>query len=361
MSKTKLIAFYLPQYHETIENNKWWGKGFTEWTNTKKAKPLFDGHYQPREPYNDNYYNLLDKNTRQYQANLAKKYGIYGFCYYHYWFKGKKLLEKPLECIIELGEPEFPFCISWANEPWTRSWNGNKKEVLMPQDYGNEDDWKEHYDYLHRIFSDKRYILIDNKPLMLLYRTENIHNCDEMINYWDKLCKKDGFNGIYIVETLNSFQKKAHCNLSEAVVEFEPMLTIRHYLPLYINGWRYIKKNIRKYHMGNVLDILDYDFVWKQILRRSSNLSDKQLFKGAFVDWDNTSRRGENAFIIKGATPEKFQKYLSMQIKKTKKIESEFLFINAWNEWAEGTYLEPDKKYGYEYLKAVKEALIATN
>ena len=157
----KLIAFYLPQYHQIKENDMWWGEGFTEWTNTRKAKPLFPGHHQPREPYNEFYYNLLDPAARQWQADIAKQYGIYGFCYYHYWFKGKQLLETPLKLVLESGEPDFPFCLSWANMSWTRIWYaGEDAEVLLAQEYGDEKDWAEHFNYLMQAFSDQRYIRI---------------------------------------------------------------------------------------------------------------------------------------------------------------------------------------------------------
>lgn len=355
--KVKVLAFYLPQFHTTKENDRWWGKGFTEWTNTKKAKPLFNGHYQPREPYDDNYYNLLNEEVRKYQAELAKEHNIYGFCYYHYWFKGKRLLEKPFNEVIRIGEPDLPFCLSWANEQWTRSWNGNKKEILMAQEYGDENDWQEHFDYLIKAFKDERYILVDNKPMFLIYRTENILNCDKMILFWDNMCKANGFDGIYIVETLNSFQKECKCELSQAAVEFEPMFTIKHKLPLQTNVFRYLKKKLTKYNIITALDILDYDFVWKQIIKRKNKSATKTVFKGAFVDWDNTARRGKNAFIINGATPEKFKRYFSKQVEESNNNGTEFIFINAWNEWAEGTYLEPDKKYGVKYLEAVKNVI----
>ena len=163
MNNTKIIAFYLPQFHRIPENDKWWGEGFTEWTNTKSSKPLFKGHDQPKEPLNDNYYNLLDKDTRKWQGELAKKYGIYAFCYYHYWFNGKLLLQKPIEKMLNQNEPNLPFCMCWANEPWSRSWDGREKEVIMPQAYGEKKQWKKHFDYLLPFFKDTRYIKVGNK------------------------------------------------------------------------------------------------------------------------------------------------------------------------------------------------------
>lgn len=348
--KPKIIAFYLPQFHSIPENDKWWGRGFTEWTNTKKSKPLFKNHYQPREPLGDRYYSLLDKETQKWQANLAVENGIYGFCYYHYWFNGKMLIEKPMENMLENKDIKIPFCISWANEPWTRNWDGRNKEVLMPQYYGGKKEWREHFNYLLNFFKDDRYILKDNKPIILLYRTNSIENCEKMVEYWDVLAKNQGFNGIYIVETLTGHQKEsAICN-SSAVAEMEPMHTIRHGLPLIIQAKRYIIKKLNK--KIDVFDKISYELIWKSILNKKRK-TNKKTFVGGFVDWDNSARWGRRAMIVDGAKPEKFKKFFEEQYNIAKKIDSEFIFFNAWNEWAEGTYLEPDKKNKYEYLECI--------
>ena len=193
MKTPKIIALYLPQFHAIPENDKWWGKGFTEWTSVKKAIPLLKNHHQPREPLKGNYYNLLDPEVRQWQADLAQKYGIYGFCYYHYWFNGKKLLEKPAEEILRLGKPSLPFCFSWANESWSRTWYSSKKEVLLKQEYGAEKEWESHFNYLLPFFKDERYIKVDNKPLFLIYKPSLILELDRMISFWEKLAIKEGF------------------------------------------------------------------------------------------------------------------------------------------------------------------------
>ena len=332
----KLIAFYLPQFHEIPENNLWWGKGFTEWTNTKKAQPLFPGHYQPREPYQDYYYDLSDETARKWQAQIAKKYGIYGFCYYHYWFKGKRLLEKPFNEVLRTREPDFPFCLSWANESWTRTWDYADNDVLISQDYGDEEDWKEHFDFLLTAFKDDRYIRVDNKPIFLIYRPGSIPKCEEMLLYWQNLAKQNGLEGIYFVKTLNGFQIPQEKGF-DACVEFEPIYTVFH--SLYFQN------------------VMDYDQIWSRILERTEIMKDIKTFLGAFVDWDNSPRKRNTGLILNGATPEKFSNYLTKQINKAVNRNSEFLFINAWNEWAEGTYLEPDKKHGYQYLEAVKKAM----
>ncbi|WP_240056533.1 glycoside hydrolase family 99-like domain-containing protein [Bacillus mesophilum] len=348
----KLIAFYLPQFHEIPENNMWWGKGFTEWTNTKKAEPLFHEHYQPRIPFEQNYYDLTDSSVRNWQAELAKSFGIYGFCYYHYWFKGKLLLETPLQEVLKLSEPDFPFCLSWANEPWTRKWDGSENEVLMPQDYGDENDWQEHFEYLKQVFSDDRYIKVDGKPIFLIYRPQIIPDCDKMLDYWDDLAKKSGWNGMYFIETLNGFPKKKLFKNFQAAVEFEPHYTMA--LGEADNAWRVMESFEHKSK-----HVLDYDEVWSNILDRNPILPN--TIPGAFVDWDNTARLGQNSTVYEGASPEKWKDYLSKQLIRAREVHnSEFLFINAWNEWAEGAYLEPDMKYGFNYLEAVKDALIQT-
>lgn len=341
---TKLIAFYLPQFHRIKENDEWWGEGFTEWTNVKKSKPLYKGHNQPRVPLDNDYYDLSKKETLEKQAKLAKKYGIYGFCFYHYYFNGKKLLEKPTKILLENKDININYCFSWANEPWTRSWDGKNKDILMSQSYGEKKEWKEHFEYLLPFFRDERYIKKENKPVFLIYRTNNIPNCEEMVKYWEELAVKNGFNGIYLLETLNSFQKNPVLKSSKGVVEFEPMLTMRHYLKATTQIKRLIRKKI------GLIDIVDYDNVWKQIVKRDNNYR-KDKYLGAFVGWDNTPRKGKKGLVIENSTPEKFGHYLKEQINKN---NTEFIFINAWNEWAEGAYLEPDEKNKFLYLKELK-------
>jgi len=366
----KIIAFYLPQFHEIEENNRWWGKGFTEWTNVKSAGPLFRGHYQPRVPLGERYYNLLDPETRQWQADLAKKHGIYGFCYYHYWFNGKKLLEKPAEEMLRLKQPDMPFCFSWANESWTRAWKGKAREILISQEYGEEQDWINHFEYLLPYFIDKRYILVDEKPLFIIYRPELIPCCNQMIDCWQEQAKKNGLKGLTIA------YQNVHYNRVEAKddsrfdygIEYQPAYAFTDYSDDYrsrvfrrivtvlgrksrkVTSWL-----LNKPDMSKRLD-LNYDELWRYVLTREPD-SDKKI-PGAFVDWDNSPRHKQRGCIYRGATPEKFQKYLSAQIKRAKDVyHKNMIFLFAWNEWAEGGYLEPDEKYGFRYLQAIQNAL----
>lgn len=350
----KLLAFHLPQFHTFPENDAWWGKGFTEWTNTRKAQKLYMEHNQPREPLNDNYYDLSKLEAMLWQMKLASQYGVFGFCYYHYWFKGgKRLLHRPLEAIRDYSGEKLPYCLCWANEPWTRAWEGNTKKVLMPQDYGNKAEWEQHFIYLLSFFQDSAYIKMENKPLLVIYRCNNIPDCDAMICYWEERCRQEGFDGIYLVEEMNSFQPTGCCEASSGVLEFEPLYTMTYGRPFIdkvkdkLSAMAFNHKN----HTRN--QIYSYDRLWKEILNRN-HASTKKRFLGAFVDWDNTARKGNRGRIVCGTTPEKFEHYLESQKKLAEKLGSDFIFINAWNEWGEGTYLEPDKKWGYKYLEAVK-------
>lgn len=202
--KTKVIPFYLPQFHTIPENDEWWGKGFTEWTNVKSAKAYRKDQSQPRIPLNNNYYDLSKIETLKWQANLARKYGIYGFCFYHYWFNGKLLLEKPSQNLLANKDIELRFCFSWANEPWARTWDGKNREVLMPQEYGGENEWKKHFEYLLPFFKDNRYIRVNGKPMFLIYKSASIAKCEDMMLYWQKLAKDAGLTGIHFVETLKN-------------------------------------------------------------------------------------------------------------------------------------------------------------
>lgn len=355
---TKIIAFHLPQFHSFPENDMWWGKGFTEWTNTKKAKKLYSNHNQPREPLNDNYYNLLNYNSMKSQMELAKEYNVYGFCYYHYWFNGKLLMEGPLEKLLEDDGEKLNYCFCWANEPWTRTWEGKDKEVLMPQVYGGKEDWENHFNYLLRFFKDTYYIKIDNKPILVLYRTSSIENCEEMIEYWNKRAKESGFEGIYIVEEKNCFQDKAVCKNSDAVIEFEPLYTMTYKLSNLEKTKDRLESIIFNIRHSSRNMIYNYDRLWENIIKRKRVTENKKNFLGAFVDWDNTARKGKKGRIVRGASPEKFKYYFNKQIEIAIKENSEFVFINAWNEWGEGTYLEPDKVNGLEYLKSIRDTLM---
>lgn len=362
----KIIAFHLPQFHAIPENDLWWGKDFTEWTSTKKAKPLYKNHYQPKVPLNNNYYNMLEDEVMEWQMKLAEKYGIGGFCFYHYWFCGKKLLEKPIERLLNNHNANLPYCLAWANEPWTRAWNGKEgeKEILLPQDYGDEKDWIEHFNYLLQFFKDDRYIRINGKPVFLIYRSYNILKCNHMINTWNRLAKENNLNGLYMITMETGHEIDNRHMTFDASVEFEPMKTLKGWQD-WINKTYYNLKILEKtenmpFFYKYFLNKISYDECYDIITKREHK-GNKKVYLGAFQGWDNTARKGIYGYITEGGSPSKFQKYLSLQIQRSKKLNNELLFINAWNEWSEGTYLEPDKKYGFAYLHAIKNAIDENN
>ena len=371
----KLIAFYLPQFHTFPENDKWWGKGFTEWTNVKKAVPLFKEHNQPRIPLNENYYDLSDENVMIWQTQIAKEYGIYGFCYYHYWFDGHMLMEKPMELMLNNKDIDLPFCICWANEDWTKAWADCSKEVLISQTYSDKRDWNRHFEYFLKFFNDKRYIYQDEKPVLVIYRPEIIPTLKEMLEYWTELAKKNGLNGITYMYQSNAYDHTVDKNgsLFNYAIEYQPgrvkgfisnrpkkeqqsccvSSIIKKSLNSIVN-----KFGLRQTKMSTMW--YSYDDAWNRILKLHP--IDEKSIPGAFVDWDNTPRYGGKGSLYVGVTPEKFQNYLSKQIKHAKQeYKKDMIFIFAWNEWGEGGYLEPDKTNGYKMLEAIKNALIENN
>ena len=318
----KTIAFYLPQFHAIPENDAWWGEGFTEWTNVKKSKPTFKGHHQPEVPLNQNYYNLLNEEVQEQQSKLALEYGVDGFCYYHYWFEGKMLLEKPMENMLKNKNIEIPFCVCWANETWSRRWSGQDEDVLIKQNY-NEDEngWKKHFEYLLPFFKDPRYIKDHNRPLLIIYKPDEFVKCSEMMEYWNELAKENGFEGIYwgFQYPTAFYNDVSKCPFNFAI-EFEPLYTIyeidkevfgmnRFQKILY--GLKHPKWMISKIkpRLFDTPIMYDYDDVWSRILGRKPKT--KISVPGAFTAWDNTPRKGKKAHVFFEATPEKFEKYAS--------------------------------------------------
>ncbi len=364
--KVETIAFYLPQFHRIKENDEWWGDGFTEWTNMKKAQPLYDGHNQPRIPENDNYYDLSNVETIRWQASLANKYGIDGWCIYHYWFNGKMLLQKPMELLNQNPDISIKYCICWANESWTNAWVSSQNKVLIEQTYGDIDEWKAHFEYFLKFFKDPRYILDINKPLLVIYRPELIPRLDEMLGYWDKLACEYGFDGIcYAYQQSGMDDMKKDNSLFTYDIEYQPKYALKDKE----------EKSVLRRKVRNVVDSLnqtifknhviqrnsstvrkyDYDELWGYVISRKA-LNEKSV-GGAFVDWDNTPRRGTNGYVFEGVSPKKFEEYMQLQYENIiKNYTTRYLFIFAWNEWAEGGYLEPDKKCGNKYLQAIKNA-----
>ncbi len=364
MNNVKVFAMYLPQYHETEENNRFWGNGFTDWVSVKKATPLFDGHIQPKVPENENYYDLSLKNNIKWQANLAKKYGISGFGIYHYWFNSKeRTLTKPAEIILENIDIDIPFFFAWDNASWKRTWSkikGNDwsplvdeknaeqhkgPEILIEYIVGNKSDWKIHFEYLLPYFRDKRYEKHNGKPIVLIYNySEEIH---EMADFWNECAINAGFQGIEIVYSYNPLH-----GIPKTANKFR-------YEPLY-SGWggffdRLSRLLNRNKDQKKVL-IYSYDKVWKRIIQSAKRCHDKNMYYGAFVNYDDTPRRGNKGKVILDSTPEKFCNYLKALLDVCNRQGKAYIFLTAWNEWGEGAYMEPDTLNGLNYLEAIEKA-----
>ena len=361
----KYLALYLPQYHSIPENDSWWGNGYTEWTAVKKARPLFRGHSQPKVPLNNNYYNLADEtgSVWRWQAKLANTYGIDGFCIYHYWFGTKQLLEKPMEVLLKHKDIKINYCICWANESWTKTWYGKEKDVLIKQEYGNVTDWERHFTYLLQFFLDYRYIKIDNKPMINIYRIGDIPRLNDMLTLWNELAIKNGFKGIYVVASQNSISNKPIVsNMVNAMYLFEPGYSTRNGLNIFerINyfGGIWIKHFVNRLFKKSLFERkISIKAVNKRIIRNLKNKNKNSaitVFPGICPCWDNTPRRGTKGSVYTKDQPKEFERTLRAIVSLYGDNDNVFLYINAWNEWGEGCHLEPDNKHGYAYLEAIK-------
>ena len=346
----KLIAFYLPQFHQIPENNDWWGEGFTEWSNVKPALPQYDGHYQPHVPAELGYYDLTDNTVMQRQAEMAKQFGLGGFCFYFYWFKGKRLLESPVLDYLANQAIDFPFCLCWANENWSRTWDGLDKELLIAQDHSEEDDLAL-IEYLSKYFLDNRYIRIDGKPLLMVYHPSLLPDPIATAGRWREWCRNNGIGEIYLVTT-HSFDAVDPATFGfDAATEFPPNNTAPAVITEHTPG------------LASDFEGIIYD--WNSIAERSNNYVDPgyKLFPAVNPAWDNTARRKNRGAVFAGSTPRRYERWVGNAVNETRRRFAEpseqLVFVNAWNEWAEGAHLEPDATYGFSYLNATRRALDA--
>lgn len=368
--KHRVIAINLPQFHPFKENDEWWGKGFTEWTNVTKARPRFKGHYQPHLPADTGFYDLRLPEARQMQADLAREYGIYGFCYYHYWFNGKQLMERPVNEILKSGEPDFPFMLCWANENWSRNWDGGFNKILIEEKYSKEDDIA-HMRYLCKeVFCDKRYIRIDGKPVFAVCLVERFPNMVETIKTWRRIAKEEYQMDLYLMnaEFPQSPKGKTVIGMGfDASFDFQPIGAYKWIkeIPKYrkyrdlsylIRGSRRIAAFRRK--VDNLPELYDYAEYVKKM--KDVPKADYKLFPCVSPSWDNSPRRqNKRFFAFVGSTPQLYGEWLSDTLHRFEPYSKEenFVFINAWNEWAEGNHLEPDQKWGRAYLEETKRAI----
>lgn len=362
--RVRAIAFHLPQFYPTPENDEWWGKGFTEWTNVVKARPRFEGHYQPHLPADLGFYDLRLADARAAQAELAAEYGIYGFCYYHYWFNGRRILERPVNEILRSGEPDFPFCICWANENWTRRWDGQAAQILLEQRYNRDDD-AAHIRSLIPTFSDPRYIRVMGKPIFLVYRASQIPDTRMTTDIWREAAEKAGLGGLFLVRVESHDQAGDPRPLGfDVSLRFEPAGPLG---PAVVR-----RKWWHRHKLGTGERVFRDNIVFRYeaLVRRA--LTDPRVsyprIPCVCPGWDNSARRAEGAIIFVGSTPQLYEHWLVEMVDRLKNAQTEpegageispssLLFVNAWNEWAEGNHLEPCRRWGRAYLEATRRGL----
>ena len=355
----KALAFYLPQFHPIPENDTWWGAGFTEWTNVVRAKPCFPGHEQPHLPADLGFYDLRVPETRDAQARLARDAGIDGFCYYHYWFEGRRLLERPFDEMLRSGEPDFPFCLCWANEPWTRRWDGTggRGPALVEQTYSAKDDL-DHARWLARAFEDRRYIRIDGRPVFLVYRAHGLPDPRRTIDRWREEFERLGVSQPHLVR-VESFPDERDEPLElgfDAAVEFQPD-GMR--LPRRLRRerrWRMLRRVGLTSRAFEARSIFDYRELAERALARP--LPGYPFYRCVTPSWDNSPRRPDGeGWIFTGSTPTEYERWLTAIIDSETERGAALVFLNAWNEWAEGNHLEPCQRWGRQYLDATARSL----
>ena len=355
MAKVRAIALYLPQFHPIPENDEWWGSGFTEWTNTAKARALFPGHYQPHIPGALGFYDLRLSETRVAQADLARQYGIEGFCYYHYWFAGKKILERPFEEVVASGTPDFPFCICWANETWSGIWHGAPNKILLEQTYPGESDDRAHFEYLLPALRDSRYIRVNGLPLIMIYRPFKLKDAPRMLRLWREMAVMAGLGGIHFAASVTDDLNDARALGFDAIVRTPNFKQRR-----WVTGWRRPLDRVRQSiaHRRGIPHV--YPFA--DLAAASMPVAEPgRVYPCIAHSWDNTPRSGREGVAYTDADPRHFRTLLqaAVGVLADKPAEERIVFLKSWNEWAEGNHLEPDRKYGLQYLETLRDVTAA--
>jgi len=354
-ARARLIVYYLPQFHPIPENDEWWGRGFTEWTNTAKARPLYKGHYQPHLPADLGFYDLRLPETRAAQAAMARKHGVEAFCYFHYWFAGRRLLERPFNEVLASGEPDFPFCLCWANQTWTGIWHGAPDRVLMEQTYPGTEDHRRHFEALLPAFCDKRYLKVDGKPLFVVYNPRELPDSPRVFDLWRGLAAKAGLPGLFLVAERwqPEYDPKPHGYDAGVKISLWPLRD--KYVP-WNQPVRKIKDKYEK--LRGRPTVYEYEhFIGSQT---SETIPGIDNFPCVIPNWDNTPRSGKNGLVLHGSTPELFRRNLQRALDQMRDAppERRIVFVKSWNEWAEGNHLEPDQRFGLRYLEALREELL---
>lgn len=363
--KIKPIALYLPQYHPIPENDEWWGNGFTEWTNVAKAKPLFENHWQPRLPSDLGFYDLRVPEVREAQANLARKYGIHGFCYWHYWFAGRRIIERPFTEVVKSRKPDFPFCVAWANQTWSGRWHGlSNNEILIEQTYPGKEDNTNHFYALLEAFRDTRYMEVNGKKLVFIFRPMEIPEPARFTALWQELAIKEGLKGIHFVGMYMPFDWQSQEYGYDASV---PGFFARDNYKINHQDKKYsllekLKQKIRSGQNRDDNDIKKLPLIAsyeKYLDRYPEQPLGPNQYPWVMTDWDNTPRAGAEGWLFEGATPELFGELCirAFEATENKSPEEKIVIVRSWNEWAEGNYLEPDQKFGKAYLEAFNKSL----
>ena len=368
----RVLALYLPQFHPIPENDMWWGPGFTEWTNVAKAKPLFRGHRQPRLPADLSFYDLRVPETRVQQAEMARAAGIEAFCYWHYWFgNGRRILERPFEEVRDSGSPDFPFCLAWANQSWTGIWHGSPKSVLMEQVYPGPEDREQHFRWAQKAFDDHRYVRVDGKPLFVVYAPHDLPSTAEFIDHWRELAAQAGYPGLYFVAITDKYGCGPDMYRNPMLDPFDAItpLVPQDYLDSVGKATRNsdLRRRLRERNYGR------FDRFKPKGWARPTRIHFEDVVRHALKDmpegerflpsvlpgWDNTPRSKYRGVVYEGETPELFQEYLQRAVDRvsTYRPEQRIVFLKAWNEWAEGNYVEPDAASGHAYLDAIRSVL----
>lgn len=355
--KARVIAFYLPQFHPIPENDAWWGKGFTEWTVVAQAKPLFLGHRQPNLPGELGFYDLRIPDVREAQAELAREHGIEGFCYWHYWLgNGRRLLERPFEEVLASGEPNFPFCLGWANHSWKGNFFGAGRRTLVVQEYPGEDDHRQHFNLLLRSFRDPRYICVDNKPLFYIYRPLEIPELQGVLHLWRDLASSAGLPGLHVVGEGVASEQAAGLGLDAVSYSNHRLIGS---MPPHYSYALFVRKYLCK--LCRFPEIYNYRDAARLFL--NVGISPENEYPSIVPNWDSTPRFSQCAVVLHGSTPELFRLHVRDAIQKVshKSPDHRLLFVKSWNEWAEGNYLEPDQKFGRAYLEVLRNEVMLGN
>jgi len=354
--KARVIAFYLPQFYPTPENDLWWGKGFSDWKNVASARPLFKGHYQPVIPADLGFYDLRLSETRVAQAEMAAAYGVEGFCYWHYWFAGRRMLERPFNEVLSSGSPNFPFCLGWANHSWSRVWKDEPNHLLIAQTYPGEADDRAHFDCLLKAFQDHRYMTVDEKPLFVVYGPKEMPDAKRRFDFWRESALKAGLRGLYIVG-VNLLDYKDVAALGLDAVTISTMGIINTTNSVYNKVTR-ITWGIRRKLPFDGPRIIEYGEAIKHLVPDLKKFN-REAYPCVFPNWDNTPRRGRRGYVVANSTPALFEDHLKEAVSALddRVNEHKLVFLKSWNEWAEGNYMEPDTKWGLQYLEALKRVI----